>query len=89
MTRRTILSTLRRSGAMYADELGGDDRKLYDLVRVGHVNVTRGLDKRYLYTITRAGTQWLDDKQTFWRGFWQGYTLPVTLTMKIWRRLFK
>lgn len=81
MTKRSILSTLRRSGPMYASELGNNERKLYDLIRVGHVNVTRGVDKRYLYTITPEGELWLDER----RGFLTGLSWPVT----IWRRLFK
>lgn len=89
MTKRHILSTLRRSGAMYASELGGNHEKLWDMCDEGLILSSRCSDRRYLYTLTEAGRQWLDDKRTFWRGFWQGYTLPVTLAVKLWRRIFK
>ena len=91
MTRRQILSTLRRRGPMYLDEIGGDGAKLYDLREEGLIAcyerpADRGLRlPKWLYEITPKGEAWLDNRSAFWRGVLEGMSWPVT----IWRRIFK
>ena len=82
MTRRTILSTLRRSGAMYADELGGNHEKLWAMCDEGLILSTRCSDRRYLYTLTEAGRQWLDRPRGLFAGIRNGLRVA-----KEWLRL--
>ena len=91
MTKRQILSTLRRRGPMYLMELGGSGWPLYELQQQGLVAChprpsDRGLvSPKYLYEITPKGEAWLDEHRGLMAGIRNGLELPVT----IWRRIFK
>lgn len=82
MTKRRILDTLRRSGAMYADELGGNHEKLWAMCNEGLILASRCKDRRYLYTLTEKGRQWLDERRGLVAGVRNGLA-----TARKWLRL--